>query len=110
MAICPAAAPQSYPDRDQFDRSACTEAPYVKAEGLAILMRRLVARIVMLVVIFESERADGADLRDIFTGLRPMKMPGLAGQHDDAARRIGLHLFAVEFFAEADVEHARHDS
>src|SRR5579871_145092 len=35
-------------------------------------------------------------------------MPGLAGQHDDTTRRIGLDAVAVEALAEPDIEDTRH--
>src|SRR6476620_10687185 len=38
-----------------------------------------------------------------------MKMPGLAGQNDHTARRIGLYLVAVKSLPEPDVKDARHD-
>src|SRR6476619_7494498 len=38
-----------------------------------------------------------------------MKMPGLAGQNDHTARRIGLHLVAVKSLSEPNVKDARHD-
>src|SRR5258708_7094657 len=76
-----------------------------RKRDLCVLMTRIVVR----VMIFETQRADSRDLRDVFAGLRPMEMPGLAGQHDDAAGRIGLHLVAVERLAESDVEDAGHN-
>src|SRR5262249_25322620 len=42
-------------------------------------------------------------------GFCPMKMPGVAGQHDDASRRIGLHRIAVELLAEPDIKNAGDD-
>src|ERR1700730_6692790 len=66
-------------------------------------------RILVRVVIFQAKRADCRHLCDVFAGLRPVEMPGLARQNDYAAGWIGLHLFAVEFLAETDVEHSRHD-
>src|SRR6185437_15592728 len=59
--------------------------------------------------ILEAERADRRDLRDIFAGFRPMAVPGLSRQDDDAARRIGLYLLTIELLAESDIEHVRHD-
>jgi hypothetical protein len=64
----------------------------------------LLARVVVQVVIFETKRADRRHLRDVFAGLRPVEMPGFARQNDDASRRIGFHLFAVEGLTEPDVE------
>jgi hypothetical protein len=49
---------------------------------------KLVARIVVQIVIFKAERADRRHVCDLFTGFRPVEMPGLAGQDDDAAWRI----------------------
>ena len=64
----------------------------------------LVAWVVVQVVIFETERTDRRHLRDVFAGLRPVEMPGFARQNDDASRRIGLHLVAVEGLTEPDLE------
>jgi hypothetical protein len=69
----------------------------------------MMARIIMRVVVFEAERTDCRHLGDVFSGLCPVKMPSLAGQNDDTARRIGFHLVTVERFAESDVEDTRHD-
>src|SRR4051794_24936083 len=55
----------------------------------------LMPRIVLRVVIFEAERTDCRHLRDVFARFRPMEMPGLARQNDDASRRIGFHLLGV---------------
>ena len=66
------------------------------------------ARIVAGIVVFEAERADGVDLAHVLAGLRPVEMPSAAGQDDEAARRIGLDLVAVELIAEADIEDARY--
>src|ERR1700741_2904901 len=48
---------------------------------------------------FETKRTGRDYLRDIFAGPRPMKAPAFARQNDDAARRIGLSLVAIELFA-----------
>src|SRR5580700_2863069 len=71
-------------------------------------LRVLMARIVVCVVIFEAKRTDRRHLRDVFSGLRPMEMPGLAWKNDDASRRIGFHLVAIEGLSETDVKHPRH--
>src|SRR5258708_8642083 len=63
----------------------------------------------MWIVIFEAERSDRRHLRDVFAGLRPMEMPGFAWKNDDASRRIGLHLVAIECLPEPYVKNARHD-
>ena len=55
-------------------------------------------------MIFKAERPDRGNLRDVLAGLRPMEVPGFAGQNDDATRRIGLHLVTVEPFAEPNVK------
>ena len=73
------------------------------------LLRAVPAWIVMWIVIFKAERSDRRHLRDVFTGLRPMEMPGFAWKNDDASRRIGLHLVAIEGLPEPDVKNARHD-
>ena len=39
----------------------------------------------------------------------PVEMPSVAGQNDNAARRIWLYLLAVEPLTESDVKDARHD-
>jgi hypothetical protein len=62
----------------------------------------------MWIVIFKAERSDRRHLRDVFAGLRPMEMPGFAWKNDDASRRIGLHLVAIEVLPEPDVKNARH--
>ena len=59
----------------------------------------LQAWVVVGVLIVKAERANRRDLCDIFPGLRPMEVPGFARQNDDAARRISLHLVAVELLA-----------
>ena len=38
-----------------------------------------------------------------------MEMRGIAGENDDATRRIGLQLIGVELIAQADVEDAGDD-
>src|SRR5882757_1287069 len=63
----------------------------------------------MWIVIFEAERSDRRHLRDVFARLRPMEMPGFAWKNDDASRRIGLHLVAIEGLPEPNIKHARHD-
>jgi len=40
---------------------------------------RLLARIIGAIQIFEAERTDGRDLRDVFAGFRPVKMRSVAG-------------------------------
>ena len=67
------------------------------------------AWIVMWVVIFKAKRTDCRYLSDVFAGLRPVEMPGFAWKNDDASRRIGLHLVAIEGLPEPDVKNARHD-
>ena len=69
----------------------------------------LQARVVVGVVIVKAERADRRDLSNIFPRLRPMEVLGFTRQNDDAARRISLHIVAVELLAEPDIEHTRHD-
>src|SRR6476660_6118888 len=73
------------------------------------MLRTVPAWIVMWIVIFKAERSDRRHLRDVFAGLRPMEMPGFAWKNDDASRRIGLHLVAIEGLPEPDVKYARHD-
>src|ERR1700722_15385438 len=60
-------------------------------------------------MVFEAERTDCRYLGDVFAGFCPMEMPGLAGQNDNAPRRIGFHIVTVERFAKPYVENARHD-
>src|SRR6478672_13869730 len=69
----------------------------------------MMAWIVMRIVIFEAKRTNCCYLSDVFAGFRPMKMPGFAWKNDDASRRIGLHLFAIERLPEPDVKDTRHD-
>src|SRR6185312_5405518 len=69
----------------------------------------MMAWIVMRSVIFEAKRTDCRYLSDVFAGLRPVEMPGLAWKNDDASRRIGLHPVAIEGLAEPDVKNAGHD-
>jgi hypothetical protein len=69
----------------------------------------LFTRIVVRIEIFEAQWANGCYLGHVLTGLRPMEVPRITRQHDDATRRVRLHFIAVELFAEADVENARHD-
>src|SRR5258708_5190793 len=63
----------------------------------------------MWIVIFKAKRTDCRYLSDVFAGLRPVEMPGFAWKNDDASRRIGLHLVAIEGLPEPDVKNARHD-
>jgi len=63
----------------------------------------------MWVVIFKAKRTDCRYLSDVFTRLRPVEMPGFAWKNDDASRRIGLHLVAIEGLPEPNVKNARHD-
>src|SRR3954466_4205396 len=65
-------------------------------------------RIVLRIAIFEAERTDSRHLRNVFARLRPMEMPGLARQDDDASRRIGRYPSSIERLAEPDVEDSRH--
>src|SRR6266853_6487491 len=73
--------------------------------GFSVMM----TRIIVWVVIFETKRTDCRHLRDVFAGLRPVEMPGFAWKNDDASRRIGLHLVAIEGLPEPDVKNARYD-
>lgn len=45
--------------------------------------------VVARVDVLHAERSDGRYLRDVLTGLCPVKVRYSAGQHDHAARRIG---------------------
>src|SRR5712671_6056208 len=69
----------------------------------------MMARIIVRVVIFGAKRTDCRHLRDVFAGLRPMKVPSLARQSDGTPWWIGLHLVTVEAFTEPNVEDAGHD-
>ena len=66
-------------------------------------------RVIHGIQIFKPKRTDGVHLGDVLSGLCSVEVPGVAGQNDDAARRIRLHLVAVELFAKADVENAVDD-
>jgi hypothetical protein len=70
--------------------------------GSTTLPTRIVARI----QIFEAERSDRRDLRDVLAGFRPMKMWCISWKDDDAPRRISVHLIAIEMVAKPDVEDA----
>src|ERR1700731_1302106 len=69
----------------------------------------LLAGIVIWIEIFEAKRPNRRYLRDVLARLGPMEVPGIAGQNDDAAGRVGLDLVAVELLAETDIENAGHD-
>src|SRR6516162_10394956 len=71
--------------------------------------RALIPGVVFRVQVFKAQRSNRGHLRDVFAGLRPMEVPGIAGQNDDAAGRISLHRVAVELLAKADIEDTRHD-
>src|ERR1700730_6956428 len=71
--------------------------------------RPMMARIINRVMVFEAERTDCRYLGDVFARLCPVKMPGLAGQNDNAPRRIGFHIVTVERFAKSYVENAPPD-
>ena len=51
-----------------------------------------VARIIGSIEIFETKRADGRYLCNVFARLRPVEVPGFSRQHNNAAWWIGLHL------------------
>ena len=59
--------------------------------------------------VFEAQRTNGRYLGDVLTGFCPVEVGRIAGQNDDAAGRIRIHLVAVEPIAQADVENAGHD-
>src|ERR1700730_1754933 len=69
----------------------------------------VLTRIVVCIQVFEAQWADGRYLSHVLAGLRPMEVPGIAGQNDDAARRIGFHCVAIEPLAEPDIKYAGHD-
>src|SRR4051812_44134626 len=56
----------------------------------------LLTRIVAVIQVFKTQRADRRDLGDVLAGLCPMEMRRVAGQYDDAAGRIRLHPVAVK--------------
>src|ERR1700730_1951583 len=88
-----------------FPRLTFGVGPSPSGMGLPALL----PRIVIWIEIFEAKRPNRRYLRDVLAGLGPMEVPGIAGQNDDAAGRIGLHLVAVELLAETDIENARYD-
>jgi hypothetical protein len=51
-------------------------------------LRVAVSRIVSRGDVFKRERPNRRHLRDVFTGLGPVEVSGIAGQNDDAAGRI----------------------
>jgi hypothetical protein len=59
--------------------------------------------------VFEAQRTNGCYLGDVLAGFCPVEMRRIAGQNDDGARRIRLHLVTLELIAEADVENAGDD-
>jgi len=59
----------------------------------------LAPRIVVHIDIFEAQRPDRRDLRDVISSSAPMEVRGIARQDNHAAGRIGLHLVAVELIA-----------
>jgi len=58
-----------------------------------------VSRIILRIPVLEAKRTNRRYLGDVFAGLRPMEVPRIAGQNDDAARRIRRDLIAVESVA-----------
>lgn len=72
-------------------------------------MAILPARIGVRIQILESKRTDGRYLSDVLAKLCPVKLGRIAGQDEDAARRIRLKLADVEPIAQADVEDAGPD-
>jgi hypothetical protein len=64
----------------------------------------LFPRVVSRVYVFKAERSDRRYLGDILTGSCPVEVGRIAGQDDNAARRIRGQLLAVELIAQADVE------
>jgi hypothetical protein len=49
----------------------------VNSDDLTLLRGRVQARVIMIIVILDAKRSDGGNLRDVFAGLRPVKMRGL---------------------------------
>ena len=50
-----------------------------------------------------------AHLRDVIARFCPVEVRRVAGENDNAARGICLHLVPVKLIAQSDVENARHD-
>src|SRR5208282_6538475 len=69
----------------------------------------LLARIVAGIQVLEAKRPNRCYLSDVFAGLCPVKVGGIARQNDDAARRIRVHHIAVELIAQADIEDSGHN-
>src|ERR1700733_8254756 len=74
-----------------------------------VLLTTLLARVISVIEILESQWTDRRNLGDVLAGLRPVEVWCIAWQDDDAAWRIGLDLVPVEPIAEANVEDAGHD-
>jgi hypothetical protein len=70
---------------------------------------RAPARVVGRIQIFEAERADCRDFRDVFAGFGPVEMRRVTGQHDHTSGRKCLYPVAIELIAETDVKHAGYD-
>jgi hypothetical protein len=62
------------------------------------------ARIVSLILVFESERSDRGNLRNVFSRLGEVEVPCIAGQHERGSWRISGNRIGIERFAEANVE------
>src|SRR5437762_14166014 len=82
------------------------QARYCTMVSILLLV---LTRIVGGIQVFEAQRTNGRYLGDVLTGFGPVEVGRIAGQNDDAPRRICFHLVAVELIAQADVEHTRHD-
>jgi hypothetical protein len=66
----------------------------------------VVPRIVVGADVFKAKPPNRRHLRDVLTGLCPVEVRRVAGQHDDAAGWKRLQLIGVELAAETDVENA----
>src|SRR5215475_1687320 len=59
------------------------------------------------VCVFETQRPNCRNLRDILARLRPVEMPRTAGKYYDRARWVRGERVAIECMAQTDVENTR---
>jgi hypothetical protein len=75
----------------------------------AVRASSLVPRVVDRVEVFKTERPDGRHLGDVLTGLCPVKMRGIPGEHDDGAWGVRLRLSVVKLAPQPQVGHTGQD-
>src|SRR5271167_3467431 len=86
--------PQRVSRLDEYQRRAASRECFAAS-------RAPIPRIVFRIHVFKAEWSNRSHLRDVLAGFCPVEVPGIAGEHDNAARRICIDLVAVESIAQA---------